>query len=791
MAALRRPLLVVAALFALGCGLRLLAVYPPTLRRDPATIALQACRILDGERPIFFSGQAWMGAAGTYVEALLFKVFGANTLTMSLYAWALCAIWVFLSLLLAWRLYGPRVAGWSAAIWLIPTPALLYWSCQARNDFQVLFIATPLILLLTHDLVLRFREGKGIAARAALLGFVCGFSFWQNMGIGPCLVVTFAIIALQLGRVFWTRFVWAYSPAWLLGFSPVLYYNLTTDLALTGQGSVKSTRHMAQAAHDLVTNALPYFWGMPLDGEPRSAWRRALVFFLLWTGVLLAAYAAMAWRKWRRREDLLPEQLVLGLLLFHLLVPTVTEYGKSFGTSGNPILFFTNLYSVAFLFPAVVLARLPGLPSVLAALPFLIYVGNNVRNTRNVPAAFVTALRTQGAAAIGRFPDPANPAIRHLAERGLTNGYLESPETNELNLAGLGSVEFSRPYQERVVEYSLRADAAKNFFWVDQDGLSEGLRMIGCEHDTSTGGERAIHFNFRKEPVRETLLSGYTVTASRDGAGAAALSDRTIDTAWALPEPLSGAWVRFDFPDETRVDRIVLLPRAQGTLPAHLIVQASGDGREWRTVGQWRRAGVFFWSVRHPFLKLVKPRCELALAQPATARSLRILVPVQTGSCALSEVYLYGGETPGATPPPVSVDAEVDAIAAALAPLKGTHRIAGDHYFMSLFKLAGFDVEFIPNRAVNNSGRRNPFLKAHLPLDFSRPLALIVPKANAPSVAERLQRGGVGFERRPLALHDLFVTAPAKAGPRLYWSGFDLLATTASPVADREPPGGL
>ncbi|HWR98121.1 MAG TPA: discoidin domain-containing protein [Candidatus Methanoperedens sp.] len=779
---LRRPLLILAALFLLILGIRLLGVYPPILRRDPATIALQACRILDGERPIFFSGQAWMGAAGTYIEALLFKVFGANSLVMSLYAWACSALWILLSLLLAWRFFGARVATGTAALWLLPTPALLYWSSQARNDFHALFIATPLILLLAHDLVRHFRGGRGLGGRALLLGFVCGFSFWQNMGIGPCLVVTFAVIALHLGRAFWSRFVWYYAPGWLLGFAPVLYYNLTTDFVLTGQGGITSARQIARAGADFLTNVVPYFWGMPLDAEPRTPWRWALIFFLAWAGLMIGLYAASVYRAWRRREDILGHQLVLGLLGFQVFVPLVTEYGKSFATSGNPILFLTNLYSVVFVIPALVLARLPRAPRVLLALPLLIYAGNNVRNTRSVPHDFLSALRERGAGAIQRFPDPANPLIKFLAGKGLSQGYLESPAGNELNLAGLHSVEFSRPYQERVVEYALRTDAAASgFFWIHEDGVAEGLRMIGSSHESTGGGARPIYYDFRQDLEPEAVIEGYAVSVSPDPAGAGALSDHNADTAWSLPSPLPEAWIRFDFPQAEMLDRIALLPSDHRTLPAHLLVQTSDDGATWRTVDDWEQVSVFFWSVRHPFLKLVKPRCELALSRVEPVRHLRILVPAQSGLCSLREVYLYR-RLPGG-PPAVSVDEEVSALAQALAPLKATHQIVGDHYFMSYFKLAGFEVEFIPNRTVNNSGRRNPFLKATFPLDFSRPLALIAPKSHGPAVTARLDAARIGYERRQFAFNDLYVTTPVRTDARLYWSGVDLLATAVAPSA--------
>jgi len=231
-----------------------------------------------------------MGTAGTYVEALLFSVFGKNTLVISLYAWVCSGAWIFFSLLLALRFFGSRAAIYTAVIWLVPTKTLMYWSSQARNDFHAVFIATPVILLLTHDIVVRFRENKSIGGRVLFMGFFCGFSFWQNMAIGPCLVVTFVVLMLHLRRKFWTRYVWMYAPAWLLGFFPVLYYNITTDVALARQGRFKGFSVIAKAVYDLFTNVLPCFWGITLIGQPWSLWKASQLFFVLWTLLLLGIY---------------------------------------------------------------------------------------------------------------------------------------------------------------------------------------------------------------------------------------------------------------------------------------------------------------------------------------------------------------------------------------------------------------------------------------------------------------------------------------------------------------------
>ncbi len=767
----RQTYLLLAALFVAILGIRLFSVYPPTLRHDPATIALQACRILDGERPIFWSGQAWMGTAGTYVEAFLFSLFGKNTLVMSLYAWVCAALWIYFSLLLALRFFGPRTAIYTAVIWLIPTKTLMYWSSQARNDFHAIFIATPVILLLTHDIVVRFREGKSIAGRVLFMGFFCGFSFWQNMAIGPCLVVTFAVLVLHLRRDFLTKYAWLYAPAWLIGFSPVLYYNLATDVALVRQGRFKGLSFIAKAVYDLFTNVLPCFWGITLKGQPWSSWKAAQLFFVVWTLLLLGLYAGMVYRTWKRKGDLLVDQLVLGLLAFQIFVPTVTQYSRSFATEGNPILYFTNLYSVVFAIPAVVLARAPRSRRLLLALPFLIYFGNNIGNTLFYARDFITALRQQGADAIGRFPDQRNLFVRTLHEKDLTIGYSDKTSL-WLNLEGLGSINAARPANDRVADYALRTDGAKAIFWVWQPGLPEAFTMIGARYETGSD----FFYHFQKDREQETLLEKYAVKVEHNSAGAAFLSDRDIDTVWDLPRPLPSSSIVFEFSGPERVGKITLLPRDYKALPSHLIVQSSPDGRKWKTLEEWKEADVFFWSVRHPFQKMVKPRAELVISHPEPARFLRIKIPLQRGACALREAYLY--RTEPAAPPTVSLDEEIDSLAKALEPVKKTHLIVGDHYFMSFFKLAGFNVEFVSNRTSNNSGRLNRFLEALYPLDFSRPLALIVPKSHGSAAAGRLDRANVRYEKQQFSSFDVYFTTPGLAAASLYWTGFDLAQKT-------------
>ena len=51
---------------------------------DEAIVALAARHILQGARPVFFYGQAYMGTIDSYMVALGFSLFGESVLVMRL-----------------------------------------------------------------------------------------------------------------------------------------------------------------------------------------------------------------------------------------------------------------------------------------------------------------------------------------------------------------------------------------------------------------------------------------------------------------------------------------------------------------------------------------------------------------------------------------------------------------------------------------------------------------------------------------------------------------------------------
>jgi hypothetical protein len=94
---------------------------------------------------------------------------------------------------------------------------------------------------------------------------------------------------------------------------------------------------------------------------------------------------------------------------------------------------------------------------------------------------------------------------------------------------------------------------------------------------------------------------------------------------------------------------------------------------------------------------------------------------------------------------------------------------------MSLLKMRGFDVAFVPNQRIDNEGGRNPALDAPVVLDFSQRLCLIVPNGHGASVARKLKDAGISWETKATPRHLLYLTSPGTPRMALVWCGIDLL----------------
>ena len=225
------PIMVIVVL-AIALRVALLAADVVPFDGDEAVVALMARHILqDGERPIFFYGQAYSGALDAYLTAGVYALIGPRVLGGRLVQMALFALYVVMVYLLAGRVTGSRwTASASALLVAASTPLLATYTLVSVGGYGESLVLGTLILWLA----LRVTD-DGAAIRPNLwawvaLGAAGGLAFWV-LGIAVVYLFPAALFILWRDRLrHWRLYVIAFV-AFVVFSSPWWFYDFTHDHA--------------------------------------------------------------------------------------------------------------------------------------------------------------------------------------------------------------------------------------------------------------------------------------------------------------------------------------------------------------------------------------------------------------------------------------------------------------------------------------------------------------------------------------------------------------------------------
>ena len=157
---------------AVGVVVRLLLLRWPRLWYDEATTGLLGLAVLQGDLPIYFFGQPFMGALDGYLAAPIYWSLGISARTLELVPVLLALVVVGLTIRLASDAFGPRAALLTAVLLALPPDFLLYWSHEARNHYPLTLVLGTLALLLA--LRVPVAAGRRRAFLCLLLGGTLG-----------------------------------------------------------------------------------------------------------------------------------------------------------------------------------------------------------------------------------------------------------------------------------------------------------------------------------------------------------------------------------------------------------------------------------------------------------------------------------------------------------------------------------------------------------------------------------------------------------------------------------------
>jgi hypothetical protein len=279
------PVLALVGAFIAAAGLKLyiLPVARMPFDSDEAILLLMARHILQGERPLFFYGEAYGGSFDSFLIALFYRLLGDTVVVGRLVQSLEYLLAMAFTYLLARRLMPSARLGPLAALWLMAVPPLLMstWTTPAVL-YAIVVCLGSILLYLGYRLL---REDADRPWRWAIYGAVAGLSFW-TFGILVVYMLPFAIFFL------W-QFRWRRWPGYLLAAAAFFLFSLPWWMqALAGlqvlynPGQSASVPPLSFRLLAFLGLTVPSFFGF------REPWATEVIFWPVLAAALLIFYLA-------------------------------------------------------------------------------------------------------------------------------------------------------------------------------------------------------------------------------------------------------------------------------------------------------------------------------------------------------------------------------------------------------------------------------------------------------------------------------------------------------------------
>lgn len=277
-----------AAIIGLIAHIPFVVRYDLHFQPDFAISMMISRSILEGEWPVFFWGQAYLGTYGNYLTAIAFRVFGVSVPLAGLVSLGIWAAGVGLTTAFAERLLGGRAASWVGLTAAIASPYANHYITQPYSSYEtapVLAIGVLAGLLWSRKL-LEVPLGISTAACWMLLGAFLGFGWWTTRLFLPA-VAAAALTVLLRGswRAQAVRRALAgimlLLAGFLLGASPDISYRLGYLAHATMHPQTASSFEFAVAPlSEIPMNLLQAFAALAayFDADPYARFPEGLTF---------------------------------------------------------------------------------------------------------------------------------------------------------------------------------------------------------------------------------------------------------------------------------------------------------------------------------------------------------------------------------------------------------------------------------------------------------------------------------------------------------------------------------
>jgi hypothetical protein len=745
------------ALFGLALFIRIWRYLSSHLARDGAIGGVMSLSILEGDFPIFFLGQNFMGALDSYLSAPIYLFFGTSTLTNNFLPTLLSLGTLWITYLTLKQVLGRPGSLMGLFYLALPTAISLFCITEGKAIYLLPVFLGAFLMWIT--LKLGKETCSGVVGLSWTWGLIAGLAFWINFL--SAVVIGAGLIYLSFVRPWKTllKFIARALAGSLLGALPLVIFAISRDWPWIGLVKPGTTYTLTDRLSGIFLNALPIVLGInppdPAGGlSPRSF---DFIVFLLLLILLFGAMMGLMIRGLRspRREVLLP----LLVLAFNLGAALVG--GRPSEVWGQDQRYLLPLYlalpfcwgywadwlrprKTALVLLGLLLAvvHIYGYGTFKGRAPLLDLQSGHYFNLEKHLQAAAQRLRNQG--------------FHHLyhTESFYGNFHLTF-------LAG-GDPVFSSPTTSEDAKGLARIGASLNpGFWIP---LEANFRMLGIPYrsldgvySVSSDPEGADHildtkdwkaFNLSGQELGQVLQDGDLATG--------------FNTVGPNPD---GQGLLLDLGGEALVGGFALVPQNFQDVPAGLKIETAGLDKAFQVIREVRNYwGPFYLSGPHPFLMTRYPRIECYFP-PHSVRYLRL---TQLGKIRedwpVKEILVFGPNGKSTNLPwPEAADRLLKTIQA--SPLRNLYADAWPSSLLYVNPLKGKPRLLLPNRHVDPYGSMTPPPREPLILDPAQGNGLLVLNREVSLAEQRLSRSGIAYDKQDAGRYTLLKLLGRTEGP--------------------------
>ncbi len=195
--------LMAACMIIVALCIRIVLIYMgwPGTNSDEATMGLMARHIAyNGEHPIFFYGQNYMGSLEAHIGAALFFIFGSSLFSLRLGLVLLYGIFLIAMYLLTSLLYSKRFALALVILLSLGSVELLTRQLKAVGGAEETMLFGSLLMLLSSWLVLSYQKDMPNSTRRrrwflyGCFGLAMGLGMWSHLLVLPFVVASLVFL---------------------------------------------------------------------------------------------------------------------------------------------------------------------------------------------------------------------------------------------------------------------------------------------------------------------------------------------------------------------------------------------------------------------------------------------------------------------------------------------------------------------------------------------------------------------------------------------------------------------